>query len=224
MNVYSSIPKWVDTFINFLKSDLCPTTEFPIVVGGQELFGLNGFIFYNTEQLSRKTSLQFIVDCIASNHLCKEIWDYSKANVDILNSLNLPIKCLHVTPKLPESYLNIFREYRRSGQEYDIGFCGAESTRRYSILNSLSDLGYKVLILRGVYGDERDKMMSKCKIILNIHYADDYNIFEVERCEPFLATGVTVISETSLDDDPRCINVSYDNIISKTVEVLKNYS
>ena len=218
--IRTSIPKFVDTFVAFLKSDLCPKTMIPIVVGGQDFFGLNEFIYYNVEQLSRKNNIS-VVDSISKNPNCKEIWDYSKSNVEIFNSLNLSMKSVHVPPKLPDSYLNTFREYRVDNQIYDIGFCGSESIRRTLILDSLTNFGYKVLRLTNIYGVERDKELAKCKILINIHCYDDYNIFEIERCEPYLIIGVPVISERSLDDDPRCINVLYNELVSKTIDVLQ---
>ena len=71
-----------------------------------------------------------------------------------------------------------------------------------------------------LFGKDRDIELAKCKIILNIHAEDDYKIFESCRCEPWLKLGITVISENSLDNDPRCINVNYNDIVKTVVELV----
>ena len=63
--------------------------------------------------------------------------------------------------------------------------------------------------------------LGKCKIILNIHYSNTYNVFEVFRCGPWLEIGVPVISETSLDIDPRCISTTYANFIKTAEDAIK---
>ena len=70
-----------------------------------------------------------------------------------------------------------------------------------------------------IFGEERDIELSKCKVLINIHHSDDYKIFESARCEPWLSIGVPVVSECSLDNDPRCMNMLYDDLI-KTVDNL----
>jgi hypothetical protein len=90
-------------------------------------------------------------------------------------------------------------------------------------MKCLSDIGYKINYVYEIYGEERDKELAKCKILLNIHAFSDYNVFENARCEPWLAIGVPIISENSLDNDPRCINVDYDQIVPRTIEFLRSY-
>ena len=89
------------------------------------------------------------------------------------------------------------------------------------IIDQLNKYGYHILIISNMYGEDRDKQLATCKVLLNIHAHEDYQIFESARCEPWLAIGVSVISEQSLDNDSRCINVSYDEIVNKTIEVLQ---
>ena len=74
------------------------------------------------------------------------------------------------------------------------------------------------------YGEERDKALASCKILLNIHCFDDFTIFESARCEPWLSIGKCVISENSLDNDPRCINVDYHMLVLTVLNTLKDYT
>jgi hypothetical protein len=88
------------------------------------------------------------------------------------------------------------------------------------ILQGLRDAGITVNIVTS-FGNTRDRELSKCRVILNIHYADDYSIFESVRCEPWLYIGTPVISENSWENDSHAINVPYDQLVERTIEVLK---
>jgi hypothetical protein len=169
------------------------------------------FIYFNAEQLTRKCIQEFSSQ--VAKHTPKEFWDYSLENVKILKSLGISAR--HVPLVSPKTYVDSL--IRMKTREYDIGFCGWMSKRRQVILDSLISKSYKVIICDQVWGIERDKKLAKCKVILNIHFAEDYQIFEQNRCEPWLQAGYTVVSENSLDNDSRAINVPYD-MLSKTCE------
>jgi hypothetical protein len=209
--------KWMDTFIFFLESEHCPPTLYPIILFIHH--NLNRpYILYNTEQLTRKNQLEYF--CTTAMHPnCMEVWDYSKANIEILSKCN--IKAHYHPPIMPNSYLSVLRSFRQQEIKYDIGFCGDITQRRMYIIDQLNKYGYHILIISNMYGEDRDKQLATCKVLLNIHAHEDYQIFESARCEPWLAIGVSVISEQSLDNDSRCINVSYDEIVNKTIEVLQ---
>jgi hypothetical protein len=144
----------------------------------------------------------------------KEVWDYSKENIKILKQNN--IDALYVPLESPKWYINKLQKWRNI--KYDIGFSGTLSPRRNYILNAVEKAGKSVRRITS-FGETRDKELASCRFILNIHYAEDYRIFESNRCEPWLKLGVPVISETSLDDDPRCITCNYDSLI----ETILNY-
>jgi hypothetical protein len=78
------------------------------------------------------------------------------------------------------------------------------------------------------WGDERDFLLGQCQIIINIHYDDDYQIFEHLRCDRWLMSGAIVLSETSLNDDsldvkPLLHLSSYENMLQTVVYMLQNY-
>jgi hypothetical protein len=141
------------------------------------------FIFYNTEQLTKKYGLTKIIN-IANNPNCIEVWDYSTVNVALWAKRN--IKAVLVPPIMPESFLSTLRKYREEGQVYDIGFSGHNTPRRDHIINSLREHGYKINYICNNFLD-RDKELAKCKLLLNIHAYDGFRIFESSRCEPWLA-------------------------------------
>ena len=38
-------------------------------------------------------------------------------------------------------------------------------------------------------------------MLVNIHYADDYGVFEAVRCNRWLAAGLPVLTEQGINDD-----------------------
>lgn len=207
--------KYVDTFVYFIESPLCPQSSKPIYLFSQTLIAPANSIIFNIEQLSRPNILLNILKYIKQSKPL-EIWDYSLANVNILKKHNILAR--HVPLESPDWYIKELQSYRKKNTVYDVGFSGYISPRRLKIFNKLKELGISVNIIKKVFGKRRDKELAKCKLLLNIHASPDYKIFESNRCEPWLKAGVPVISENSLDNDERCINVKYSDII-KTVEL-----
>jgi hypothetical protein len=174
---------------------------------------------FNSEQLSLEEHLTNLI-AASKREGCVEVWDYSAANVAILAAKGVVAR--HVPLKSTEAYLSQLRKYRSEGQIYDFGFCGAISPRRAMLINAFLEKGILIHIIK-LFGKERDRELAKCNVLLNFHYGDDYKIFESARCEPWLALGVPVISEHSIDDDPRCINTTYDDIVSTSIELIQKY-
>ena len=214
--VLSTILGHLDTITDFLRSDLSPTRDYPIVVHKCEQYP-EKYIMFNSEQLSRQDQLKNLI-AEAAREGCVEVWDYSAANVSILAANGVVAR--HLPLQCSESYLSRLRAYRAEGQIYDFGFCGAISRRRAAFINAFMMKGVRVHIVKS-FGEERDRELAKCRVLLNFHYADDYKIFESARCEPWVTIGVPVISEHSIDNDPRCINVSRDEFVNKSLDFIK---
>lgn len=178
-------------------------------------------IVFNTEQLTIPDLFNNIMSYKNSNII--EIWDYSLSNINILNSVGI-----NNTKHIP---LKIWPEYKKKLDSlntdntyyYDVGFCGwTGSARRRSILELIKNSGMTLDIIEGgVFGEDRDKRLAKCKILLNIHFDTTYKIFEQLRCFPWIDTGKTVVSENSLDNDPRCVNVEYEDLVPTLLGLLK---
>lgn len=206
--------------IEFLNSELSPERNLPIYFNHHYKDPLpEGMVYYyNIEQLSRPNEIEAVKRIWASGKV-KEIWDYSQMNCQILSSLRIPNRYVPFT--LTPERLLYYETLLKSEKEYDIGFCGAKSPRRDAVLKGLMDAGLKVLALHTAWGEERDKQLAKCEVILNIHYANDYKIFERARCEQWLCVGKKVISEESLDNDPRAVCVPYDKLIETSCQAVR---
>lgn len=218
MKILNNNQPMFDDWVEFLeKSNNLPQTNLPICIGWK--FCEEQCIIFNTEQTTRK-DFNF-VNFTNSNIL--EIWDYSLENVKnfkkngIHNVKHVPFCLWDDYRRRIESY-NVNKNY-----EYDVVFVGWINERRRLILNELKQNGIKVLTIhRALFGEERDKMISKSKIFLNIHFTEDYNIFESYRCFPWIETNKIIVSENSLDNDIRCVNVNYENIVDTIIKIINN--
>ena len=212
-----------DTFIHFVESPDCPSCpQSPqssqtkiIYLGTNPPAGFYG-ILYNTEQLTIPDKYKQVVTCIQQNPEL-EVWDYSQVNIGILATAGIMAK--YIPLYSPPWYIEKLRSFR-SEIVYDVGFNGSQSARREKVLSSLREKGFKVLTSTS-WGDERDRELSKCRILLNIHYSTDHLIFETARCEPWFQLGVPIISELSIENDKRCILTTYDGFVDTVVRYFR---
>ena len=125
MEIFSNTSFYFDTFIIFLKS---LKTEYPtsIFVGIEFTPPDFSGILYNTEQMTRQDKLEQLIYIINDNKNIKEIWDYSKINIEILNSKGIT-NIKYVPLESPECYVNKLKEFRKI-IDYDVGFSGGLST------------------------------------------------------------------------------------------------
>jgi hypothetical protein len=209
---------YFDTFRIFYESEEAPLSKYPLHHLNRLPDRGKDYVLVDTEQLSRQYELDKTLKVLKEQPPV-EVWDYSKSNCDILKELT-KIPVIHVPLKTSAAYKKQLLSWRLPANiKYDVGFSGSSSGRRDTILNKLKEKGITVNNLT-CWGEERDKELAKCRIHVNIHYAEDYKIFEQARCEPWLAIGVPIVSEHSLDDDPRCINVPYSELVEAVLQVL----
>ena len=206
--------KVFDTFLYFAQSDLSPERSVPVVL---QWTSTEPYIYFNTEQMTRKECLQDVIES-TRKHPPVEIWDYSFANVAILDKVG--IKARHVPLQSPLWYVEKLKAMRNCEIQFDVGFCGTLNQRRVAVFNELQRRGVRVNVVTG-HGDYRDSELAKCKMLINIHYSPSYLVFEQLRCEPWIQAGMPVLSEHSLDNDARVINASYEELVDATVNLLK---
>lgn len=176
------------------------------------------YILYNTEQT---TSENFNYELMLDKDI-KEIWDYSPANIKNLNKKGIMNTRL-VVPTIWNDYKNKLLSYNPDNTyDYDVIFVGMGSDRRWEITEKLLKLGLRVkTVMHNVaYGEDRDKLIAKSKIYLNIHFKEEWNIFERIRLFPWIGVNKLIVSENSVDNDPACINVDYNNIIDTVLKLV----
>ena len=68
------------------------------------------------------------------------------------------------------------------------------------IIKALCDAGANVHTVFGVYGKERDELIARSKIVLNLHFYEQ-KLFEIVRVSYLLANSKAVVTESSSDAD-----------------------
>lgn len=112
------------------------------------------------------------------------------------------------------------------GSDIDVLFYGSLTARRIYCLAKLREAGLRVYVSTGMYGGGRDALISKAKVVLNVHH-DDRNLFEIVRVSYLMANSKCVVSEISKDDDdykelhPGFLRVPYDEITRACQETLR---
>lgn len=141
---------------------------------------------------------------------CRQVWDYSPTNVKYLKERG----CLDVR-KIPIGYSSrLERIAHAEAKDIDVFFYGSMTARRQHILEQFKDRGAQVYGVFRAYGPERDKMIARSKIVLNIHQFDLPHLEEV-RIAYLLNNRCFVLSETS-DYNPYgegVVYCKYDDIV-----------
>lgn len=181
----------------------------------------NGDIVINTEQLSREDQRKIIQSYNVP------IIDYSYKNLSYLKNKNT-----YMFPFIFDS--KYLWKFSPKNYIYDVIFFGCKSDRRMKIINELKSRGVKVAFLQNIYNDDMNRIIFNSKIMLNIHYADDYKVFEFLRClEPMYNKIVVVSEDTDITLERQCetynymldfVNfTSYDKITDKVIEILNDF-
>ena len=244
MYSYSGFIKY---FIDYIKSIIVNHNEFVLIVDYDELkiimnnINNNKIIFIkyipylsdisniinqiyvlNTEQLSEPDNALPMQNYITNNI---KIIDYSKANIQCLSSLNIKTNILYI----PYSVNN--NEIYNYDKIYDVAYVGWFPNDiinyRTNIINNLKKTNIQINHIEG-FDTDRDKLLFKHKILLNIHYNEKYKILEQIRCNRCIFNKVIVITEKSLDIDYELknyiIECEYDKLVETTIDVLNNYT
>jgi hypothetical protein len=101
---------------------------------------------------------------------------------------------------VPLGHATVLERIPPKDEDVDMLFYGIYNERRLAPLRRLTERGRKVLHVREVYGKERDELVARARIVLNIHFYEQSRL-EVARCFYLLANGRFVLSEASPDAD-----------------------
>jgi hypothetical protein len=149
------------------------------------------FVPFQLEQLSEREGL-FSPKTKQLLNMAEEVWDYSLENIAFLAKQGITAR--HV----PIGYHPILERIEPAAQpDIDVIFFGSLGGRRTQLLNTLTksqDLTAHALF--DVYGDQRDMLIARSKVVLNVHYYST-RIFEAVRVSYLLNNRCCVISEHS---------------------------
>jgi hypothetical protein len=206
----------------------------------EELYLNDRFIYLNVEMLTEQNRWQNIYNLIQKGI---RIADYSLSNIAFikegLRKLNqdYPHEILHFPYQYNIKEI-VFLENKSKEYDYDIGVINAFPQKSNSVNSSLfykrsilfeklQEMKVNCINILG-WGQERDDIIRRCKIILNVHHFECFNIFEHIRCDRLIFANKIVISENSLysedlDIDMFIIWKKYDDIIDYAKHVLDNF-
>tara|TARA_B110000971_G_scaffold15912_1_gene14708 strand:+ start:136 stop:837 length:702 start_codon:yes stop_codon:yes gene_type:complete len=187
----------------------------PLTVSNKSNINNNLFVL-NTEQLSNNSHLNNIKRI--SNNL--NIIDYSRENIDIMNKNNIKN-----TIYFPYIY-NKTEIYDFAKTEDICGIGILNTDKRKLLYNSLLE-NNKITNISG-WEKQRDIILFKHKILLNISAFDHYNIFETIRCNRCLFNKMIIISDEKYNTD--LIDYSHHILFTKLedmseliTKVISNY-
>lgn len=148
-------------------------------------------IILNTEQIHDQLKVnERILEWV--RHF--EVWDYSARNIEALSQLtSRPVKLLRIGHHPALARIESVPE-----PDIDVLFYGTRNERRLQVLRQLVAEGAKVHSVFGVYGAERDALIARAKIVLNMHYYEA-QIFEIVRVFYLMTNRKAVVSEINAD-------------------------
>ncbi|MBK9517856.1 MAG: methyltransferase domain-containing protein [Anaeromyxobacter sp.] len=149
-------------------------------------------ILYNLEQI--EPGSPWLTPQLLALFRRHPVWDYSERNAARYAELGLdrprvvPIGWVPELTRIPPAPL----------EDLDVLFYGSVNPRRLAVLDALRAAGLRVEAVFGVYGEARDRLIARAKVVLNVHYFEA-KVFEVVRVSYLLANRRCVVSERGAD-------------------------
>jgi SAM-dependent methyltransferase len=180
-----------------LTDDVRPPGRRPIILGSNLLKGIGAkpakdAILYNLEQVDPGSP--WLTPELLALFRRHTVWDYSPRNAEQYPALGLPVPRV-----VPIGYVPALTRIAPAEEEdIDVLFYGSVNPRRRRVLEALAARGLRVEAAYGVYGEARDALIARAKLVLNVHFYEA-KVFEVVRVSYLLANGRCVVSERGAD-------------------------
>jgi hypothetical protein len=147
-----------------------------------------GSILYNLEQIYDGSP--WLTPELLAAFRAHTVWDYSRANIQALArhgiaARHVPVGYVPALTRIPAA----------PAQDIDVLFIGSIGDRRLAILQALESRGARVVAVDGRYGKDRDRLIARSKVVLNIHF-HAAKVFEIVRVSYLLANRCFVVSES----------------------------
>jgi len=149
------------------------------------------------------------------------LWDYSRRNVEALEPLGVKVARVVPIGYVPE----LTRIQHAADPDLDVLFFGALNPRRIAVIEGLRAAGLRAAAVFGVYGPERDALIARSRVVLNVHFYEA-KVLEMVRLSYLLANRCCVLSEASADreeDDALAEGVAfaaYDELVARARELV----
>lgn len=185
----------------------------------------------NTEQLTRRDADSFL-----RGGFYTSILDYSRENLRLMEqgavTPPLPVPRLYLPYQRNEAELKVVASEcsPEHSPECSVVFVGwvEGSDRRRVLLERIRALGISVTVLDTTYGAERDAVLFRHKVLINVHYDGTFNVHEHLRVDRCVYAGMVVVTEPSVDVTllplrDRMVFADYDALPARVAEVLADY-
>lgn len=189
-------------------------------------------IIYNLEQMGGVPVEGLSPNCqIVADRF--QIWEYSPRNLDAWTRFN----AVRPPVVLPVSWASpLERIPKGAAEDIDVLLYGKSCVSRLEVFHELSEAGVRCVFACGLYGAERDALIARSKIVLNINLYYQARIFEVVRASYLLANEKAVLAdrhpETYVEPDleeavcfarretlvQRCLELVHDKPARKELE------
>jgi hypothetical protein len=127
--------------------------------------------------------------------LSHRVWDHSQRNVQALHALGA-----HTAIHVPMGYVpQLTRIPADADKDIDVLFYGTLTPRRQVLCDRIARSGIVVRVESSMYGAERDALIARSRIVLNICAIDHGVVFDAVRVCYLLANQAFVISEGGMD-------------------------
>ncbi|WP_298957696.1 glycosyltransferase family 2 protein [uncultured Methylobacterium sp.] len=205
--------EWADRVPIVFGAHLLAQVGVPLLPGGS--------IVVNLEQISDESTL--LTPGYRALLRGRPVLDFSERNRNALAHIGI-----RHTGLLGIGYspcLTRIRPAPEAGKDIDVLFYGSINERRAQVISGLRERGLSVTSVFGVYGPERDGLIARAKVVLNLHYYRA-SIFEAVRVSYLLANGACVVSEgdPADPDAARFVGglelVPYDRLVETCAELV----
>ncbi|MDP3521536.1 MAG: hypothetical protein Q8S02_13030 [Hydrogenophaga sp.] len=180
-------------------------------------------VILNTEQL--------LTDEAGWNHLVLEwsrrhaVWDYSERNIEFLREQGAR-RVAHLRLGFQPQLARI---PAAAHEDIDVLFYGSVGPRRAKVIDALKARGLRVAVVFGVYGAERDALIARSRLVLNLHHYES-KILEVVRIFYLMTNAKAVVCEVGPGTaaDPMYLDgvcaVPYEHLVDTCVDLLRDDS
>lgn len=159
------------------------------------------YIAVQAEQIGSKWMTDSYIDKLRKA-LC--VLDFSPRNCSYFREKG--IVCYNIGTRIPmeifvEGSCSLTTHFSGREQDVDVLFYGARCKRRESLERDFQKSGLRVVFrYNDLFSDEREKLISRSKVVLNIHYWPSSSL-ETHRVEYLCSRGKCILSENSSDPD-----------------------
>jgi hypothetical protein len=152
-------------------------------------------VIYNLEQMARVPvdSIRPVMRKLAQRF---PVWDYCEANLERWKSFVPVAEPCYVKIGWAPVLSQIPKPAR---QDIDVLLYGYPGDERLGLYRMLCDVGIRCVFVCGLYGEDRDSLIARSKLVVNSSHYTVSRIFEIARVSYLLANAKAVVTDLHPD-------------------------